>query len=193
MYNFDDLGKKISEINERIDALIAKTGLSYSEFAVLYTIAKDGRSTQKKISEEWLIPKQTIFNVCKDFRQKELVQPSEQSVDKRERAMSLTQKGRDAADPIVRASDELGERVFVRLGEKTPRSYFRCWSAFARFATTRSKTRLISRPKFKFTDFKFFYALLNSAKSRLNLVNFLPQSADLAVKRAKFIQSAAVI
>ena len=57
MYNFDNLGKKISEIDERIDALIAKTGLSYSEFAVLYTLAKDGRSTQKKISEEWLIPK----------------------------------------------------------------------------------------------------------------------------------------
>lgn len=118
MYNFDDLGKKISEIDERIDALIAKTGLSYSEFAVLYTLAKDGRSTQKKISEEWLIPKQTVFNVCKDFRQKGLVQPSEQSADKRERAMSLTQKGRDVADPIVHASDELGERVFARLGEK---------------------------------------------------------------------------
>ena len=28
MYNFDDLGKKISEIDERIDALIAKTGLA---------------------------------------------------------------------------------------------------------------------------------------------------------------------
>ena len=125
MYNFDDLGKKISEIDERIDALIAKTGLSYSEFAVLYTLAKDGRSTQKKIGEEWLIPKQTVFNVCKDFRQKGLVQIGEQSVDKRERAIELTQKGRDATDPIVRASDELGERVFARLGEKTPRSYFR--------------------------------------------------------------------
>ena len=131
MYNFDDLGKKISEIDERIDALIAKTGLSYSEFAVLYTLAKDGRSTQKKISEEWLIPKQTIFNVCKeDFRQKELVQPSEQSVDKRERAMSLTQKGRDAADPIVRASDELGERVFARLGEKNTEKLFSLLTRF---------------------------------------------------------------
>ena len=126
MYNFDDLGKKISEINERIDALIAKTGLSYSEFAVLYTLAKDGRSTQKKIGEGWAIPKQTVFNVCKDFRQKGLVQIDEQSADKRERAMSLTQKGHDVADPIVRASDELGERVFARLGKKTPRSYFCC-------------------------------------------------------------------
>lgn len=52
------------------------------------------------------------------------MQPSEQSVDKRERAMSLTQKGRDAADPIVRASDELGERVFVRLGEKNTQKLF---------------------------------------------------------------------
>ena len=130
MYNFDNLGKKISEIDERIDALIAKTGLSYSEFAVLYTLAKDGRSTQKKIGEEWLIPKQTVFNVCKDFRQKGLVQIGEQSVDKRERAMSLMQKGRDAADPIVRASDELGERVFARLGEKNAQKLFSLLTRF---------------------------------------------------------------
>lgn len=124
MYNFDDLGKKISELNECTNALIAKTGLSYSEFAVLYTLAKDGCSTQKKIGQEWLIPKQTVFNVCKDFRQKGLVQIGEQSADKRERAMSLTQKGHDVADPIVRASDELGERVFARLGEKNAEKLF---------------------------------------------------------------------
>ena len=104
MYNFDELGKKIGDIDKRIDMLIAKTGLSYSEFAVLYTLAKDGRSTQKKIGQEWFIPKQTVFNVCKDFRQKGLVQIGEQSADKRERAMSLTQKGHDVADPIVRAA-----------------------------------------------------------------------------------------
>lgn len=124
MYNFDELGKKIGDIDKRIEMLIAKTGLSYSEFAVLYTLAKDGRSTQKKISQEWLIPKQTVFNACKDFSQKGLVQIDEQSADKRERAMSLTQKGHDVADPIVRASDELGERVFARLGEKNAQKLF---------------------------------------------------------------------
>ena len=124
MYNFDDLGKKIGDIDKRIDMLIAKTGLSYSEFAVLYTLTKDGRSTQKKIGQEWLIPKQTVFNVCKDFRQKGLVQIGEQSADKRERAMSLTQKGHDVAGPIVRASDELGERVFAKLGEKNAEKLF---------------------------------------------------------------------
>lgn len=102
MYNFDELGKKIGDIDKRIDMLIVKTGLSYSEFAVLYTLAKDGRSTQKKISQEWFIPKQTVFNACKDFRQ----------------------KGHDVADPIVRASDELGERVFARLGKKNAQKLF---------------------------------------------------------------------
>lgn len=130
MYNFDDLGKKISELNEYTNALIAKTWLSYSEFAVLYTLAKDGCSTQKKIGEEWLIPKQTVFNVCKDFRQKGLVQIGEQSVDKRERAMSLTQKGHDVAAPIVHASDELGERVFARLGEKNTEKLFSLLTRF---------------------------------------------------------------
>jgi len=130
MYNFDELGKKIGDIDKRIDMLISKTGLSYSEFAVLYTLAKDGRSTQKKIGQEWLIPKQTVFNVCKDFRQKGLVQIGEQSADKRERAMSLTQKGHDVADPIVRASDELGERVFARLGKKNAEKLFSLLTRF---------------------------------------------------------------
>ena len=128
MYNFDELGKKIGDINKRIEMLIAKTGLSYSEFAVLYTLAKDGRSTQKKIGQEWFIPKQTVFNVCKNFRQKGLVQIGEQSADKRERAMSLTQKGHDVADPIVRASDKLSWASGYLLGsaKKTPKSYFCC-------------------------------------------------------------------
>lgn len=130
MYNFDELGKKLGDIDKRIDTLITKTGLSYSEFAVLYTLAKDGCSTQKKIGEEWLIPKQTVFNVCKDFRQKGLVQIGEQSVDKRERAMSLTQKGHDVAAPIVHASDELGERVFARLGEKNTEKLFSLLTRF---------------------------------------------------------------
>ena len=44
--------------------------------------------------------------------------------------MSLTQKGRDAADAITRASDELGERVFVRLGEKNTEKLFSLLTRF---------------------------------------------------------------
>ena len=54
MYNFDDLGKKISEIDERIDALIAKTGLSYSEFcSALYASKRrplDAKKDQRGVA-----------------------------------------------------------------------------------------------------------------------------------------------
>lgn len=70
MYNFDDLGKKISEISERIDALIAKTGLSYSEFAVLYTLAKDGSSTQKRSARSGSYPSKRSLTFVKIFAKK---------------------------------------------------------------------------------------------------------------------------
>ena len=44
--------------------------------------------------------------------------------------MSLTQKGHDVADPIVRTSDELGERVFARLGEKNAEKLFSLLTRF---------------------------------------------------------------
>jgi len=67
------------------------------------------------------------------------VQPSEQSADKRERAIELTQKGHDAADRIVRASDELGERVFARLGEKNAQKLFSLLTRFCEICDDETK------------------------------------------------------
>lgn len=71
MYNFDDLGKKISELNEYTNALIAKTGLNYSEFAVLYTLAKDGRSTQKRSAKSGSYPSKRSLTSARIFAKKD--------------------------------------------------------------------------------------------------------------------------
>ncbi len=70
MYNFDELGKKIGDIDKRIDMLIAKTGLSYSEFAVLYTLAKDGRSTQKRSAKSGSYPSKRSLTSARIFAKK---------------------------------------------------------------------------------------------------------------------------
>jgi transcriptional regulator, MarR family len=70
MYNFDELGKKIGDIDKRIDMLIAKTGLSYSEFAVLYTLAKDGRSTQKRSAKSGSYPSKQSLTSARIFDKK---------------------------------------------------------------------------------------------------------------------------
>ncbi|MCW9719008.1 MarR family transcriptional regulator [Avibacterium sp. 21-599] len=33
-------------------------------------MAENEQCTQKQICEEWLLPKQTLFNVCKEYKEK---------------------------------------------------------------------------------------------------------------------------
>ena len=72
MNHFDELGKHISEIDSAVNQWIKKLGLSYNHFAVLYSLANapDGQCTQKQIDDEWYLPKQTVFNICKELRKK---------------------------------------------------------------------------------------------------------------------------
>ncbi len=87
MSNFEKLGKQISEVDATIEAWIAKLGLGYNHFAVLYSLvaAENGQCTQKQICDEWLLPKQTVFNVCKEYKEKGWIEFSESAVDKREK------------------------------------------------------------------------------------------------------------
>lgn len=67
MNNFDLLGNHIGEMCDVMDVWIAKLSYSYNHFAVLYSLsnAKNGQCTQKQICDEWYLPKQTVFNICK--------------------------------------------------------------------------------------------------------------------------------
>ncbi|WP_265778704.1 MarR family transcriptional regulator [Avibacterium sp. 21-599] len=51
---------------------MVKLGLGYNHFAVLHSlaVAENEQCTQKQICEEWLLPKQTLFNVCKEYKEK---------------------------------------------------------------------------------------------------------------------------
>ena len=93
MQGFDALGKKINQIESYIDECIKKIGANYGEFAILYTLAKDGQSTQKRVADEWCMPKQSVFNIAKDLRARNLISVSQGERDKREQIMSLTPSG----------------------------------------------------------------------------------------------------
>lgn len=90
MNNFELLDKHISEIDEVLDTWIEqKFLLNYNHFAVLYCLAsaENGQCTQKQICDEWYLPKQTVFNICKEFREKGWIEFYPSSTDKRERIM----------------------------------------------------------------------------------------------------------
>lgn len=103
MNNFELLGKHISEIDEVLETWIEqKFSLNYNHFAVLYYLAgaENGQCTQKQICDEWYMPKQTVFNICKEFREKGWIEFYPSSTDKRERIMQLTNAGKLQAEPV---------------------------------------------------------------------------------------------
>lgn len=133
MDNMDILSRKISGVDEVIELFIEKLGLGYNHFAVIYSLAnaENGQCTQKHIAEEWLIPKQTIFNICKDFKDKGLIEFFESPTDKREKIMQLTESGKAYAEPIWQQSQAISEQVFNAFGKKKTAQLFALLEEFA--------------------------------------------------------------
>ncbi|OOF45688.1 MarR family transcriptional regulator [Rodentibacter trehalosifermentans] len=126
MNHFDQLGKQVSEMDDLLDSWVKKLGINYHHFAVLYSLshAENGQCTQKQIGEEWYVPKQTIFNICKEYREKGWIEFFESQSDKREKMMRLTELGKQQAEPIYQATIALFEKIFNTLGKQKTTQLF---------------------------------------------------------------------
>lgn len=132
MSSFDKLGQQISEIDATMDAWISKLGLGYNHYAVLYSLAssENGLCTQKFICDEWHLPKQTVFNICKEYKAKDWIEFSESTIDKREKIMQLTELGKRQADPIWIATKQLSDKTFNQLGQRKTKQLFALLAEF---------------------------------------------------------------
>lgn len=121
MNYFNELGNAIAQIDGAVEHWIVKLGLTYNHFAVLYSLADNADGiTQKQICDEWYIPKQTIFNIYKEYKEKGLLEFYPSATDKREKIMRLTDAGRAIAKPILAKTHTLSEQAFAEFGtEKT--------------------------------------------------------------------------
>lgn len=132
MNSFDILGKHIGEIDNLVDIWVNKLGLTHTHFAVLYTLANaaEGQCTQKQISEEWYLPKQTVFNICKEYREKGWIEFHESPTDKRERILFLTDTGKAQAEPVLQATKIMSDKTFKAFGKQKTAQLFGLMSEF---------------------------------------------------------------
>ena len=69
-------------------------GLSSNRVFALYSFYEsNGRCTQKMISEEWNISKQTVNTILKDFQKKGYINMVSDDSDKRNKLICLTESG----------------------------------------------------------------------------------------------------
>lgn len=90
------------EYNNMYEEWAKAHGLSVNCLLVLCAIHDGGEDcTQKKISQRWLIPKQTINMVFKDLERKGFVELFPLPEDKRNKVIRFTKAGKEYADTIV--------------------------------------------------------------------------------------------
>jgi len=77
-------------------------GISVSCLLALTAIDEGGEDcTQKKISQRWLIPEQTVNMILKDFERQKFVELLPMQGDKRNKRIQFTAAGRAYADTIL--------------------------------------------------------------------------------------------
>lgn len=92
-------------------------GLSETGLWVLRAIYYDKEScTQKKISEQWVIPKQTVNMILKDFEKKGFVSFIPVQEDRRNKKIFLTDAGKKYADSVISELKELELAVIGEMG-----------------------------------------------------------------------------
>lgn len=79
----------------------ANYGISYTELSVLYALITKGPITQKNISENYGLPKQTINHCIRDFESKNYLRLEPNKHDKREKDIILTEKGTSFAQNLL--------------------------------------------------------------------------------------------
>ncbi|MGM9648951.1 MAG: MarR family winged helix-turn-helix transcriptional regulator [Butyricicoccaceae bacterium] len=114
----DELGRTMNRVFQLYAKWARKQGVGYHTLAVLYTAYQTGGCTQKYISEDWILSKQTVNTVCRELHAQGYVilEPGQQ--DRREKLVRLTEAGKQYAVPLIEALEKTEHRVMEQMGEE---------------------------------------------------------------------------
>ena len=94
-----------------------KYGISDNELAIFYDLWVNEFRTQKQIADEYVVAKQTINTLCKRFEADGLIISIISQNDKREKIISLTDKGKAFASPIIEHLLQLEQQIIDEFGK----------------------------------------------------------------------------
>ncbi len=118
MTKIDEIGGLMSQSVQLYALWAHKKGLNYNSLAVFYGALNYQHCTQKQISTQWSLPKQTVFSVCKQLHAQGLLDFEPAQQDKREKILTLTAKGEAFARPIVDEIRAIEMQVVQSFGEQ---------------------------------------------------------------------------
>lgn len=105
------------EYNATYEHWAKEHGLSLNSIMVLYSFYEDRETcTQKTISQKWVIPKQTVNAILKDFEKQEFVEFVPMAEDRRNKYIQLTETGKQYVNTIISELRKIELSVVKQMG-----------------------------------------------------------------------------
>lgn len=95
----------------------AQLGIGYPEMMVLYALVTEEKLTQKQIAENYGMQKQTVNTVIKALTKHGYVLLTVGEADKREKTISLTDRGQLYAEKIICPLQNTEDKLYKLIGE----------------------------------------------------------------------------
>ncbi|MGQ8821411.1 MarR family winged helix-turn-helix transcriptional regulator [Bibersteinia trehalosi] len=92
--------------------------INANELAILYTLWISDFATQKHIADKYHLAKQTIHTLCKKYEADGIIVIQSSDNDKREKILSLTDKGKAFAKPIIEPLLNLEQKIIDEFGDE---------------------------------------------------------------------------
>ncbi|ULJ61953.1 MarR family transcriptional regulator [Wielerella bovis] len=122
----EQIGDVCTQVNLSYAVFAKNHQINTNELAIFYTLWTQEQATQKYIADKYYLAKQTINSLCKRLETDGFIASDVKENNKREKVISLTDKGKAFARPIIapllrqegQVIDEFGiERLVFLLNE----------------------------------------------------------------------------
>lgn len=90
--------------------------ITYSEMLIYTSLFRESFCTQKKISSDWQIPKQTVNKTIKEMERQGFIEFRE-GRNKKEKLIVITSKGKKKIIPIIDEISDVEIRILKKMGE----------------------------------------------------------------------------
>lgn len=121
---FDLISRDIARINYAYEDFAKKENINYTILAIITTIYNSNGATQKEISQNWILPKQTVNSSCQSLIEKGYLTTRKSNHDKREKYLIFTNKGINFAKPIVSKLNNIEDKVLEIVGKEKIMQYY---------------------------------------------------------------------
>lgn len=124
------LNEAIGKTNALYGVWAKQRGINYNSLMVLYSIDEVKDCTQKKISDLWMIPKQTVNSILNDLKEKGYVTVKQAEGNRKEKILTYTEAGKAYAGILLEELRSAEERAMKQLGTDGCRKYVELSFAF---------------------------------------------------------------